>query len=182
MWEIDSRFASGLPPGWAPTDLNATAGSTRTSCRLLIAPKGITQTSPAPEAEAIPPLADREWDQGGGGQAPATERPVYTSTGLAGTLSGRTVVELFRKGLAVLGLPNHLLLLSLLLSSLELRDTKVYEPQIRALLGTASHFCQVVVLKLRTVPIGTALNLRISFLPTVLVDSICTKRLQPMRF
>ena len=30
---------------------------------------------------------------------------------------------------------------SLLLSSLELRDTKVYEPYIRALLGTASHFC-----------------------------------------
>ena len=29
---------------------------------------------------------------------------------------------------------------SLLLSSLELSDTKVYAPQIRALLGTASHF------------------------------------------
>ena len=28
----------------------------------------------------------------------------------------------------------------LLLSSLELSDTKVYEPEIRALLGTASHF------------------------------------------
>jgi len=37
---------------------------------------------------------------------------------------------------------------SLLLSSLELSDTKVYEPQIRALLGTASLFCEVVVLKL----------------------------------
>ena len=37
---------------------------------------------------------------------------------------------------------------SLLLSSLELSDTKVYEPQIRALLGTASHFCEIVVLKL----------------------------------
>jgi len=33
---------------------------------------------------------------------------------------------------------------SLLLSSLELSDTKVYEPSIRALLGTASHFCEVV--------------------------------------
>ena len=33
---------------------------------------------------------------------------------------------------------------SVFLSSLELRDTKVYEPQIRALLGTASHFCEVV--------------------------------------
>jgi len=42
---------------------------------------------------------------------------------------------------------------SLLLSSLELSDTKVYEPCIRALLGTASHFCQVAVLKLRTVPL-----------------------------
>ena len=38
---------------------------------------------------------------------------------------------------------------SLLLSSLELSDTQVYEPQIRALLGTASHFCKVVVLKLK---------------------------------
>jgi len=36
-------------------------------------------------------------------------------------------------------------------ASLELSDTNVYEPQIRALLGTASHFCEVVVLKLRTV-------------------------------
>ena len=49
----------------------------------------------------------------------------------------------------------------LLLSSPELSDTKVYVPQIRALLGTASHFCEVVVLNLRTVPIGTALSLRI---------------------
>jgi len=37
---------------------------------------------------------------------------------------------------------------SLLLSGLELSDTQVYEPQIRALLGTAPHFCEVVVLKL----------------------------------
>jgi len=41
---------------------------------------------------------------------------------------------------------------SLLLSSLELSDTQVYAPYIRALLGTASHFCEVVVLKLGTVP------------------------------
>ena len=33
------------------------------------------------------------------------------------------------------------------LSSLELSDTKAYEPQIRALLGTASQFCEVVVVK-----------------------------------
>ena len=53
---------------------------------------------------------------------------------------------------------------SLLLSSLELSDAKVYESEIRALFGTASHFCEVVVLELRTVPIGTALSLRWSHL------------------
>ena len=37
---------------------------------------------------------------------------------------------------------------SLLLSSLELSETKIYEPQIRTLLGTASHFCEVTVLQL----------------------------------
>jgi len=42
--------------------------------------------------------------------------------------------------------------LSLLLSSLELRDTKVYEPSIRALLGSALHFCEVVVLELTPLP------------------------------
>ena len=36
---------------------------------------------------------------------------------------------------------------SLLLTSLELSDTTVYAPQIRARLGTAAHFCEVVVLK-----------------------------------
>jgi len=44
---------------------------------------------------------------------------------------------------------------SLLLSRLELSDTKVYEPQIRALLGTASHFCELVVLKFKTVDAGS---------------------------
>ena len=44
------------------------------------------------------------------------------------------------------------LLTTLLLSSLELSDTKVYEPQIRALLGTASRFCEVVVLKVPSSP------------------------------
>ena len=38
---------------------------------------------------------------------------------------------------------------SSLFSSLELSDTKVYKPQIRALLGTAAHLCKEVVLKLR---------------------------------
>ena len=42
--------------------------------------------------------------------------------------------------------PSSLLLL--LLSRLELSDTHVYEPSIRALHGIASHFCEVVVLKL----------------------------------
>ena len=30
---------------------------------------------------------------------------------------------------------------------LQLSDTKVYEPEIRALLGTASHYCEAAVLK-----------------------------------
>ena len=47
---------------------------------------------------------------------------------------------------------------TLLLSSLELSATEVYEPSIKARLGTAAHFCEVGVLKLRTVPIGTALS------------------------
>ena len=36
-----------------------------------------------------------------------------------------------------------------LLSSLESSDTRVYEPSIRALLGTTSQLCEAVVLKLR---------------------------------
>jgi hypothetical protein len=32
------------------------------------------------------------------------------------------------------------------LSSLELSDTAVYEPSIRARLGTTSHFCKVVLI------------------------------------
>ena len=42
------------------------------------------------------------------------------------------------------------LLSSLLLSSLELSDTRVYEPYTRALLGTASRLCEVGVLESRT--------------------------------
>jgi len=42
---------------------------------------------------------------------------------------------------------------SLLLSSLELSDTKVYEPYIRALLGTDSHFCEVVLKLTGTYPL-----------------------------
>ena len=40
---------------------------------------------------------------------------------------------------------------SVLLSSLELSDTQVCEPSIRARLGTAAHFCEVAVLKLTLV-------------------------------
>jgi len=50
---------------------------------------------------------------------------------------------------------------SLLLSRLELSDAKVYEPEMGALLGTASHFCEVVDLKSRIVPNRTILNLRV---------------------
>ena len=44
---------------------------------------------------------------------------------------------------------------SLSLSSLELSDTQVYEPHIRALLGTDLHFCEVVVLQQTRTPPGT---------------------------
>ena len=47
---------------------------------------------------------------------------------------------------------------SLILSSLELSDTKGYEPYIRACLGTASHFCETAVRKSRTLPNGTTLG------------------------
>jgi hypothetical protein len=47
-------------------------------------------------------------------------------------------------------------------SSLELSDTKVYEPSIRALLRTTSHFCEVLVLELRTVKlINFTLNVKL---------------------
>jgi len=57
---------------------------------------------------------------------------------------GRQDLEAAR---VVLGVPAAQLLVvsSLLLSSLELSDTKVYEPYIRARLRTTAHFCEVVV-------------------------------------
>ena len=54
--------------------------------------------------------------------------------------------------------PGPSSLSSLLLSSLELSDTTLYESYMRALLGTASHFCEVFALKSRTVPNDTALS------------------------
>ena len=50
---------------------------------------------------------------------------------------------------------------SLLLSRLEFSGMKFYAPYIRARVRTVAYFCEVVVLRLRTVPIGTALTLRI---------------------
>ena len=38
--------------------------------------------------------------------------------------------------------------------SLKLSDTRVYEPQIPARLGTTAHFCEVPVLKLRVQVVG----------------------------
>ena len=40
-------------------------------------------------------------------------------------------------------------------------DTKVYERSIRARLGTAANVCEVVLLRLITVPIGAVLSCRI---------------------
>jgi len=39
--------------------------------------------------------------------------------------------------------------------SLNLSNTRVHEPQIRARLGTTAHLCRVVFLKLRAVPTGS---------------------------
>ena len=47
--------------------------------------------------------------------------------------------------------PESFSFLSFLLSSLVLSDTNFYEPQTRALLGTATLFCEVLVLEPRTV-------------------------------
>ena len=56
---------------------------------------------------------------------------------------------------------------SLWLSSLELRDTKVHESYIQALLGTAAKFCEVASSNWQNVPIPMkyprAMNLRTSF-------------------
>ena len=41
---------------------------------------------------------------------------------------------------------------SVLRSGLEVSDTKVHEPSIRALLGTSSDFCEAVVLQLKIHP------------------------------
>ena len=38
--------------------------------------------------------------------------------------------------------------------SLKLSDARVYEPKVRARLGTTAHFCKEVVLELRAVRLG----------------------------
>jgi len=55
----------------------------------------------------------------------------------------------------------ELLLLFFIALDLEFSDTNFHEPQIRALLGTASDYCEAVVFQSRTVPSGTALGLSI---------------------
>jgi hypothetical protein len=51
---------------------------------------------------------------------------------------------------------RNLLLLFFITLGLELSDTKVYAPYIRALLGTAAQYCEAVVLEPSTAPFGTA--------------------------
>ena len=38
---------------------------------------------------------------------------------------------------------------------------QVYEPQLRALLGTASHYCEAIVLESSAVPIGSPIGIPI---------------------
>jgi len=71
--------------------------------------------------------------------------------------------------------PPRILFFFFITMGLELSDTKVYAPEIRALLGTASYFCEAVVLKLRTVPNGTTLGSRI--LPVV--PTVVRPRIRP---
>jgi len=58
----------------------------------------------------------------------------------------------------------------LLLSSPELSDAKVYEPSIRACLGTTAHFCEVVVprLSLRSRPVSHFFPFHFSNAPKLL--------------
>jgi len=79
------------------------------------------------------------------GQSMCTGNPAF----------GLNIRTFGRAGLEVSG-ATHVLSSSssLLLSSLEFSDTKVYRPSLRAHFGTAAHFCKVVVLKLSSVPIG----------------------------
>ena len=52
---------------------------------------------------------------------------------------------------------THIFLIFFMPLILEWSDTKVYEPEIRALLEIASHYCETVVLESGTVPFATHL-------------------------
>ena len=82
---------------------------------------------------------------GGSGSGVSLSGPVDPSfRALYGRLKFTVRCHMFNKdSLALLGVFSS----SPLLSNLELSVTKVYEPAIRALLGTASHFYEVVYLK-----------------------------------
>ena len=62
-------------------------------------------------------------------------------------------------GLVTLGVTKQLPDYIFPLSSLELSDTNAYEPSSRALLGTASHFCEIVVLAWGAHNLGVAARL-----------------------
>jgi len=74
----------------------------------------------------------------------------------------RSVLSPWRRSTVCLPATQLLLLYSLVTGprrslSLKLSDKRVYEPQIRARLGTAAHFCEVVVLKMRAVCLSPTL-------------------------
>jgi hypothetical protein len=65
-------------------------------------------------------------------------------------------------------LPDHSISSSLLLPSLVLSDRRVYQPDIRARLGTTAHFCNVVVTRKPTTQLSLTLQ-----------GCLAHKRLQP---
>jgi hypothetical protein len=97
---------------------------------------------------------------------PRLERPLRRLASTGSAFDAR--IDLREEAAKMLGLLDDEVLhgvsppsSSLLRLSLELSDTKVYEPCIRAPLGAASQFCEVVVLQSRTIPNCTALSLSI---------------------
>ena len=67
-----------------------------------------------------------------------TDQAPWSSSGFL-----RETVTVSRKNLDVPQSPPMLLYFSVLLSSLEPSDTKVFEPYVPAILGTALHFCDI---------------------------------------
>jgi len=70
---------------------------------------------------------------------------------------------------------------SLLLTTLKLSDTNVYEPQIRARLGTTARFCEVVVLKLRTLR-GRHVDDHANGDPQIVFDKVVGQRPRSISF